>query len=211
MPSTQASRARPPPARRPLSSARRRKTAPFLLTVTAVALSAAALYSSGMLTSIKKGLSSPILNDVATDVDDPPMFADASSAPGGGPGPVPLPEDFKSQIRKGYPDLKPLVVPDTKASTVFAALEKLARDRGGWEVTLADTTSGVLQGVATTRLLRFRDDFVFRVKPAEKNAVVIDGRSRSRLGKGDLGANAARLEGFLSDLKKALLSSSSSS
>jgi len=121
---------------------------------------------------------------------------------------VPLPEEFKPQIRQAYPDLKPLVVPDADADAVFAAAEKLARSREGWEVSLAESSSGTLQGVATTRMLRFKDDIVFRVKKRDEKGstvVIVDGRSRSRLGKGDLGANAARLEAFLSDLKEELL------
>lgn len=132
---------------------------------------------------------------------------------------MPLPEAFKPQIRQSYPELKPLVVADADASAVLAALETLARNREGWEVTVVDARAGAssstsrVQGVATTRLLRFKDDFVFRVKPSEeeRNVVIVDGRSRSRLGKGDLGANAARLESFLADLKKALPPSTSPS
>ena len=120
---------------------------------------------------------------------------------------MPLPEEFKSQIRRDYPGLKPLVIADGDSSKVFAALEKLARSRPGWEVVFVDAYNGTLQGVATTRLLRFRDDFMFRVAKKEAgddSVVVVDGRSRSRLGRGDLGANAARVESFLADLEKEL-------
>ena len=168
-----------------------------------------------MLASVSRALSRPILNDVSTDLDAPPMFA----ASGGPPGPVPLPEEFKGQIRRAYPDLKPLEVASEDPSKVFAALEKLARSRAGWEVTSVAASAAAaapgavatLQGVATTPLLRFKDDFVFRVKLSEKEGegagrpvVVVDGRSRSRLGRGDLGANAVRIEGFLADLKREL-------
>ena len=167
-----------------------------------------------MLASVSQALSRPILNDVSTDLESPPQFSAAPSAVAAGapPGPVALPEEFKGQIRKGYPDLRPLKVDSADFSKVFAALERLARSRAGWEVTFVDDDGGregekTLQGVATTRLLRFKDDFVFRVKSSEEGGssfVVVDGRSRSRLGRGDLGANAARVEGFLADLEREL-------
>ena len=204
-------RARPPPPRRALS-ARRRRSAPLLLAVAAATLSVGALYALGMLSSISDALSRPILNDVSTDLDRPPQFLPASSVSegAGSPGPVPLPDEFKPQIRRAYPGLKPLVVAEGSSSTkaVFAAVERLARSRAGWEVVAVvddNETEKTLQGVATTRLLRFRDDFVFRVKASEDGrAVTVDGRSRSRLGRGDLGANAARVAGFLADLGREL-------
>lgn len=206
-------RAHRPPPPRALSSARRRRSAPLLLALAAAALSTAALYGSGMLASVSQALSRPILNDVATDLENPPQFSSAAEAASGGgapKGPVPLPEEFKAQIRKAYPVLRPLEVAaeDFSETKVFVALERLARARPGWEVTFVDAGAAVstLQGVATTPLLRFKDDFVFRVKKGEdtEEVVVVDGRSRSRLGRGDLGANAARIESFLADLKKEL-------
>lgn len=214
-------RARRPPPARALSSARRRRSAPLLLALAAAAISAATLYGSGMLASVSQALSRPILNDVSTDLDAPPQFSAApsasasASASGAPPGPVPLPEEFKGQIRRAYPGLKPLEVAAEDPSKVFAALEKLARARSGWEVTFVDAGASAaaaggaatLQGVATTPLLRFKDDFVFRVKKSSEKetvVVVVDGRSRSRLGRGDLGANAARIESFFADLKREL-------
>lgn len=240
-------RARPPP---PPSATRRLKTAatkllsrssssPLTIAVASLAIaSALALHFFGpldainsgaaeMLSNIKQALSRPIINDVSTDLSDPPSFS-ASSGIG------PMPEGNKPIIERAYPGLKPLIVPSSSSSSssmsaaakkkgaVFSALERLARSRGDWEVTEVNAEAGTLQGTATTRLLRFRDDFVFRVSTraaaassssdadADADVVVVDARSRSRVGKGDLGANAARIEGALRDLKEALLSSSSS-
>jgi hypothetical protein len=53
---------------------------------------------------------------------------------------------------------------------------------------------------ATTFWFRFKDDVVIRVKPLGKESR-IDLRSVSRLGKGDLGANAKRIREFLNRLK----------
>jgi len=53
--------------------------------------------------------------------------------------------------------------------------------------------------VATSDLCRFHDDFAVRVRPDDGGAVV-DMRSKSRDGKGDLGANAERIRSFLVDI-----------
>ena len=49
------------------------------------------------------------------------------------------------------------------------------------------------------RIFRFRDDFVVRVRP-DGEATRVDMRSKSRVGKGDLGANAKRIEQFFQGL-----------
>jgi len=48
--------------------------------------------------------------------------------------------------------------------------------------------------------LRFRDDITIRVRPAASGSRV-DVRSRSRVGRDDLGANAARIRRFLRELQ----------
>ena len=66
-----------------------------------------------------------------------------------------------------------------------------------------DPDASRLQAVATTRIRRFKDDVVWRVRPdpADAGACLVDGRSRSRVGKGDFGANAGRLREFLGRLR----------
>ncbi len=68
-----------------------------------------------------------------------------------------------------------------------------------WTITYAE--NGIIEGVAVTALLRFRDDFVFRFVEKPDGTTVVDGRSKSRLGKGDWGANAARIKAFFAQLE----------
>jgi uncharacterized protein (DUF1499 family) len=56
-----------------------------------------------------------------------------------------------------------------------------------------------LHAVATTPLMRFKDDLEFLIVPDEK---LIHFRSASRLGKSDLGKNRARLNELFADLEK---------
>ncbi|GMH36758.1 hypothetical protein BSKO_04631 [Bryopsis sp. KO-2023] len=140
----------------------------------------------------------PIINDVATDLEDTPAFVKASVGE--------LPDSFKEQIKKAYADLKPLVLESQDKPTVFKTAAKLAEETARWQVTHQDEEAGIIEGVATTGLLRFKDDFVVRIKDAEGSGVVVDMRSKSRVGKGDLGANAARIREYFAALTKAVSS-----
>ena len=59
-----------------------------------------------------------------------------------------------------------------------------------------------IEATDTTRVFRFVDDIAIRVR-AEGMASVVDVRSKSRDGRGDMGANAARIRAFLSALQEA--------
>eukprot|EP01025_Chloroclados_australasicus_P032408 TRINITY_DN32893_c0_g3_i1.p1 TRINITY_DN32893_c0_g3~~TRINITY_DN32893_c0_g3_i1.p1 ORF type:complete len:156 (+),score=17.43 TRINITY_DN32893_c0_g3_i1:191-658(+) len=135
----------------------------------------------------------PIINDVATDLANPPEFVKR-------PELNPLPEAFKKQISDFYTDLKPLELQCTVAEG-FEACKRAAGTMPRWSLTHEDASAGVLEGVATTRILRFKDDFVIRVAE-HANGVKVDMRSKSRLGKGDLGANAARIQSYFDAVRK---------
>lgn len=130
----------------------------------------------------------PRINDVATDLADPPALARTPA----------YPAEFVPIVRESYPDLAPLVIA-APPDVVFRRALELASARPGWTVDLADARARIIHGVAETRLFRFRDDFTIRVRARGPQSVV-DMRSRSRDGKGDLGANAARIRSFLLDL-----------
>ena len=60
-------------------------------------------------------------------------------------------------------------------------------------------SGGEIRAVATTMVFRFKDDVTITVQ-REANATVVNIRSRSRIGRGDLGANARRIRDFQSRL-----------
>ena len=63
----------------------------------------------------------------------------------------------------------------------------------GWEITRRDPAAGVFEAQDTTALFRFVDDVSVRVRAEGETKSVIDVRSKSRDGQGDVGANAARI------------------
>ena len=149
------------------------------------------------------GVGKPAINDITTDLAEPPNLIYAMSRPANHGRDLVYPEEFKDQVSAAYPDLKPLHF-DEKPDPVFARALELARSRPDWEIDSVNESAHVFEGVATSRLFKFQDDFVVRVRPEESGSgSVVDMRSKSRDGKGDLGANAERMKRFLDDLARA--------
>ena len=134
----------------------------------------------------------PVINDVTTTPDAPPRFRRAPDAG--------YPERNAALQRRAYPELAPIARPEPPAAA-FAAAAAAARRMPRWEIVLEDPKELALEAVASTRLLRFKDDVAIEVRPAPGGSSV-HVRSRSRLGKGDLGANAARIRAFAVELKR---------
>ena len=62
---------------------------------------------------------------------------------------------------------------------------------------------GIIEAVARTPILGFRDDVVVRIRPTSDGAR-IDVRSASRYGRNDLGTNAARVRNLIDDIDDVL-------
>jgi uncharacterized protein (DUF1499 family) len=137
----------------------------------------------------------PPINDVSTDLEDPPALTRAEPAGRS----LEYPPAFVPVVRSAYKELQPVQLPEAPAAA-FARVEALARAQPGWTVTACDAQARVCEGDAESRLFRFRDDFALRVREGTKGGARVDMRSRSRDGRGDLGANAARIHGFFAQL-----------
>ena len=164
--------------------------------VTALVLAAIAVAPPLMLLSKAKAV--PRIHDISTDLADPPAFvalleARKASPNGAAHRGAPLAEEQ----RKGYPDVKSLMVKSPPAETMQKAIDAA---RGmGWYVAATDTAAGRLEATDTTFFFGFKDDIVVRIRP-EGTGSRVDVRSMSRVGLSDLGANAARIRKFLGKL-----------
>ncbi len=143
----------------------------------------------------------PTINDITTDTANPPQFIKAGSLDANQGRDMRYPgASFAEQQRAGYPDLAPLrlaLAPDE----AFKRVEAAARQTPGWEITRDDAAARTLEGTDTTWLFRFKDDFVIEARPQDGGSVV-QMRSKSRDGKGDIGTNAARIEAFFARLRQ---------
>jgi uncharacterized protein (DUF1499 family) len=143
----------------------------------------------------------PPINDITTDTASPPEFIGALSlTPNHGrdmsyPG-----ESFARRQKAAYPDLAPLRLPLPPAKA-FRLVETMAQAMPHWKITRVEEESMSLEGVAETPLFRFLDDFVIQVRPSGQGSLV-EMRSRSREGKGDLGVNAQRIRDFFAALEQ---------
>ena len=96
-----------------------------------------------------------------------------------------------------YADLTPQrfgAPPDRAFDAALASAQAL-----GWEITGRDRERRVIDAVATTPVFRFKDDVTVTVA-AEGDGSTVKVRSHSRIGKGDLGANARRIRRFQAEL-----------
>jgi uncharacterized protein (DUF1499 family) len=140
----------------------------------------------------------PRINDISTDLDNVPAFTQAGALAENQGRDMSYPAEFKPVVRDFYKSLKPLSV-SAPPDEVFQKALALAREQPRWQVTAVDPQARTFEGFVETRLFRFRDDFIVRVQ-ADGTGSRVDMRSKSRVGKGDLGANAQRIELFLQAL-----------
>ena len=108
--------------------------------------------------------------------------------------------DVAAAQRAAYPDIETLVLGHPPDRVVELARE--TAEARGWAIVAVDTDAGRVEATETTSWFGFKDDIVVRVRPATGGARV-DVRSVSRVGLGDLGANAARIREFLARLRAA--------
>ena len=140
----------------------------------------------------------PPIHDITTDLENPPTFeavvplrADAANS-------LERPPELTRQQREGYPDLEPITVPMPREQAFDKAL--VAAQAAGWQIVTADKSTGRIEATDTTRWFGFKDDIVVRLT-AWGAGTRIDVRSVSRIGRGDVGANARRIRRYLDTLR----------
>jgi hypothetical protein len=110
------------------------------------------------------------------------------------------PETARLQ-QQAYPDIQTLRVAGP-AAAVFDQARQLVEQRG-WNLLRADPATGIIEASDTTWWFGFVDDVIIRIQP-DADQVVIDMRSKSRIGRSDIGANARRIRDFLHGLQRSL-------
>jgi hypothetical protein len=138
------------------------------------------------------------IHDITTDTEDPPQFvALLAKRRTTFNGPEYGGEAVARVQKAAYPDIQPRDLADLPARAFERALG--AARSMGWLIAAAVPEEGRIEATATTPLLRFKDDVVIRVRPHGAGSR-IDVRSKSRLGRSDLGANAKRIRRYFGEL-----------
>jgi uncharacterized protein (DUF1499 family) len=145
----------------------------------------------------------PPINDITTDTKNPPLFVYAQTLPANRSRDMSYKPEMASaqEAAPVYRNLAPLKLPG-RPDDVYKRVEIIAGEFPGWQVTYRDPARRTIEGVATSTLFQFKDDFVIQVRPADdSNDSLVEMRSKSRDGKGDLGANYNRIESFFKALQ----------
>jgi uncharacterized protein (DUF1499 family) len=150
-------------------------------------------------------LNLPPINDVTTDVVQPPNFAELTRQRDEGSNPIAYPgERFASLQQAAYPDLHTYVM-ERSAEEAFELVEEVVH-KLRWRVAASTppsarpARSGTLEATDQTLLAGFTDDIVIRVDGGAARTR-IDMRSASRYGRHDFGQNATRVRRFLTELQ----------
>ena len=150
-----------------------------------------------MLWSKARGV--PPIHDITTDAADPPAFVALLPARKESANGAEYRREANFELQRGaYANVQPLLLKD-KPDRVFQRALDAARSLG-WDVAASDAKTGRIEATDTTTWWGFKDDVVVRVRP-EGEGTRVDVRSMSRVGRSDLGANAARVRAFLDKLR----------
>ena len=145
----------------------------------------------------------PPIHDITTDLGDPPPFEAILPLRAHAANPSEYGGDsIAEQQREGYPELEPLIL-DVPPAEVFRLAEETARDMG-WQVVESVPDEGRIEATDTTFWFGFKDDIVVRITARPEGGTRIDVRSVSRVGRSDVGTNAARIREYLGKLAAAL-------
>jgi len=137
----------------------------------------------------------PLINDITTDFANPPVFIHAPTLKDNADKDMGY-QRARLQAAQAayYGSVVPLRTSDPPAIT-FEHVKIVASAMPDWTITYTDPKRFALEGVATSPLMHFKDDFAIEVRPAGAGSE-IEMRSKSRDGLGDFGANAARIQTF---------------
>jgi uncharacterized protein (DUF1499 family) len=149
----------------------------------------------------------PPIHDITTDPDNPSAFVVAAPLrEAAGPDRVAYEgARIAEQQRLAYPEIAPLILAMAPGAAFNRALD--AAQRMGWTILAADDAVGRIEASDRSRWFGFTDDIVIRIS-ASGTGSRVDLRSSSRLGRSDLGVNAARIGNYLAALRATAGSSS---
>ncbi|GAB1262264.1 DUF1499 domain-containing protein [Aurantivibrio plasticivorans] len=147
-----------------------------------------------------EGENIPAIHDITTNPESPLSFetivalrGDSSNTLVYGGAPGMTPEKLAMLQREAYPQIVPQTYAESANDTYQRALQVV--ESLGWEIVSTDEARARIEAVDTTFWFRFKDDVVIDIDPYDGGSV-LNARSISRVGRSDVGKNAARLRTF---------------
>lgn len=170
----------------------------FVLAICGIAISIAVAYVPW--NEKRKASSLPLIHDISTDTQNPPEFIAVLPMRGANSNSTVYAGSAIAELQlKGYPDIQPLLTDKSPEIIFNQALD--AAKRLHWEIAAADPVAGRIEATDTTFWYGFKDDIVIRIT-AQPEGSRVDIRSVSRVGRSDVGANAARIRAFFKALER---------
>jgi hypothetical protein len=168
-----------------------------------------------------RGYRLPAIYDVTTDPIDPPQFDAIARLRPRDANPITYEGLYAAELQHAaYSDIEPDATDSSPQDAYAAALKVITKRK--WRIVDArpplgdlpraatargpqgpSPRDGVIEAIARTPILGFRDDVVVRIR-ATTDGTRIDVRSASRYGRRDLGANANRVRDLISDIDDVL-------
>jgi hypothetical protein len=164
----------------------------------------------------------PAIYDITTDPIDPPQFDAIARLRPRDANPVTYAGLYAAeQQHNAYSDIEPDDTNSSPQEAYDAAMKVITKRK--WRVVdarppqgslpapaprgaaaqVSTARDGIIEAVARTPILGFRDDVVVRIR-ATADGARIDVRSASRYGRHDLGSNAARVRNLIDDIDTVL-------
>ena len=139
----------------------------------------------------------PPIHDITTDTENPPEFVAIAPLRKDAPNPVEYAGQETAEAQNNfYTNLEPLQVSLSYDEAYDQAL-KAARDMP-WRLVGENREEGRIEAYEKLAWFGFIDDVVIRVDTTS-SGTRIDVRSKSRIGRGDLGVNAKRIKAYFEE------------
>ncbi|MDP5033064.1 MAG: DUF1499 domain-containing protein [Paraglaciecola sp.] len=142
-----------------------------------------------------KAKSVPPIHDISTDLVNPPNFVAIAALRADAPNPAEYAgEETAKQQREAYPELITEIYQQS-SEQLFEVAQAAVNDLG-WTLVNANKAAGLIEATDETTWFGFKDDVVIRISNTGEERF-LDVRSKSRVGKSDLGKNAERIHTLL--------------
>ena len=158
------------------------------------ALVVALLVLVAPLNTVRQGAGVPMIHDITTDLEDPPIFVEVPRKRSIRDNSLDIDAEVLAAQKAYYTDIGPTMLPMAKAEAF--ALVREAVDAFDWVVHAENANLGYIEATASTPFFGFRDDVIIRVTE-DTGGARVDMRSASRVGLSDLGVNAGRIRDFM--------------
>ncbi len=151
----------------------------------------------------QRAQSVPPIHDITTDLDNPPEFVAMVRLRADAPNPPEYAGEETRQAQiEAYPNIEPLMLEsdlqDVMDATVMLILQR------EWDIVAINRNQRRIEATEKLAWFGFKDDVVLRFTETEEGGTRVDMRSKSRIGRSDVGVNAKRIDRFLTDLEQSI-------